>query len=1008
MPDNLPGSEGAPQSPSPSPGSGKKSPSGRVVVTLSSVAKMAPPNLVESGVVVAPPKLVPPLADHAPRGSILPAKETVAATHRRLTIPQEKQPQLNRTMEVKLPPKSGVLPKMTSLANMPISPAGTKTGNLPPVTLSPQSGQETRRTTPPPLPAKAAVEPKAPRKSLLPFRLKPFSFGARTPEESIFPDAKAEPTPAAENPPGWKHLEPGELPTPPGGLQSLAAFADNQRALEAAKAKSTDSLVLPSAAPEPPPLPEEKPSSAVHAVPPLMGGVAPAPVEKFRLPPPLFEAKKDVAVAKAPAMLDSGATSHVSSPITVGPAIAHVPLPSARPAATPPPLPVKTSVAPIESTATPPRLGKLAFIPELPEKVSTPPPVLPSVTPAAPAPASGLEFPPLPATKLPTVEPAAPTPVSSVEKFAPLPVATGKLPPVTPASPVEKFQPLPGAASKVPPVAAPSVVEKVEPPSIPVAEVLTVPPTASVPPAVEKSEPPPKVEEKSGVEKPPLVPPPIFVAPPIVESKAPPLVTRTVESPAASSPKLRPPTLPRANKPPEVEKAVPILAPVDPMSDVILPAVLTSVVTGAVAENEKLNPPAKKDAPALAKTGVISSSPPVPEITVKAPTTRSARAKKRRLVSTVLFYLILIAGIGPLLYLMTIHFSTETRLEGQVIPPTGTLLNNEVWIVTDFHELASGIADDLAAERAPKLQEIQERQDHVQRAQADIAAREERIRLLQEQVQAAKDEIASVIKDAHDAAQKVWDGPGAGLQDEYKSRLSQLGSSIAARAKSLNLPYTPDPAYQSPEVWANAYRLALYQTPPGVDGVKEHQWIEDQLKQWRDFTKSVDDRQQKLRQQAAQIQLSPTPRVTELNGKIDDLQHRIDSTLAEEEPLKTELQQAQTDLVQSQTAEAGLDAKYYTQLDALPETNISKRLPMLPNGRFSWSHLEKDSPFAEDEKTHNYWLFARAVRPDGRQYWALTHFSISENSIMPMLIQPSTFVSTKAILRPDLPPDEQQ
>ena len=336
------------------------------------------------------------------------------------------------------------------------------------------------------------------------------------------------------------------------------------------------------------------------------------------------------------------------------------------------------------------------------------------------------------------------------------------------------------------------------------------------------------------------------------------------------------------------------------------------------------------------------------------------------------------------------------------------LLSDEVWIVTDFRDLASGIADDLASERAPKVQEIQEKQEHVQRAQADIAAREERIRLLSEQIQAAKDEIAAVIKQAHDAAQRVWDGPGAALEDEYKTRLGQLEDAITARAKSLNLNYVPDDTYRSPEVWANAYRLALYQTPAGVDQVKEHQWIEDQVKAWRDFTKSFDDRKEKLRLQAAQIQLSPTSHVTDVNAKIDDLQHRIDGTESEEEPLKTELQQAQSDLAQAQTAEAGLDGKFYQELYDLPKSSITKRLPLAQNGRFSWSHLEKDSAFSQGDRSHSYWIFSRAIRPDGRQYWVLAHFSIAQNTLVPIVIEPSSFISTKSILRPDLPDDEQQ
>jgi peptidoglycan hydrolase CwlO-like protein len=407
-----------------------------------------------------------------------------------------------------------------------------------------------------------------------------------------------------------------------------------------------------------------------------------------------------------------------------------------------------------------------------------------------------------------------------------------------------------------------------------------------------------------------------------------------------------------------------------------------------------------------------SNVPPVPpsaEISTSTkknlPLTRAERAKKRRVWSTVAFW----AGIFPAtivgLFMAALHFGRDTRVEGQIIPPAGMMLNNEVWIVTDFRSLATGIAEDLAAERTPLMQEIQERQDHVQRAQADVAAREERIRMISDEIQSSKDEIEAVVKESRDATQKIWDVDGAQIDAEYASRIAELRKTIEDRARSLNLKYQPDPTYESPEVWANAYRLALYEVPPGVDTVKEHTWLGDEMKQWRDYEKTLDDRKEQLREKAAQIKLAPAPKIADLNAKIEDLQQRSDATEAEEVPLKAELQQAEADLVQAQAADAGLDDKYYKQLDQLPAEAVTKHIPLASNGRFTWI---EDDVFVEGEKEHHYWLFARATRADGRQYWALQHFGISKNQTLELTIEPSGFVSTKAILRPNLSPDEQE
>ena len=359
------------------------------------------------------------------------------------------------------------------------------------------------------------------------------------------------------------------------------------------------------------------------------------------------------------------------------------------------------------------------------------------------------------------------------------------------------------------------------------------------------------------------------------------------------------------------------------------------------------------------------------------------------------------------LILASLHFGRDTRVEGQVIPPADMALANEVWIVTDFTSYASGIAEDLAAERTPIQQEIQERQEHVQRAQADVAAREERIRLIQEEIQAAKDEIASIVKQSRDATQQIWNSDGAAIDDEYQSKFNQLKKAIADRAASLKLKYQPDDNFQSPEVWANAYRIALYDAPSSVDSVKEHQWLSDQMKQWRDLEKSLDDRKEQLREKAAQIKQAPAPKITDLNSKIEDLQQRSDSTMSEEEPLKAELTQAQADLAAAQAADATLDDKYYKELYSLPEGSIVNhiRIPIKSNGRFTWI---EDNSFVEGEQEHRYWIFARAIRADGRQYWSLHRFAIGKNQTVELVFEPGGFISTKAILRPNLSPDEQE
>ena len=886
MPDNPPESENT--APDADPVETQKSSSDRPSVPLSSVAKAPPPLPVGGTRPVAPPKHVGPL-DTPGRGTILPTRDTPSGP--------PVASQLSRTMEVILPPKTGVLPKIGTFSGPSIIPPAITTP-APVEAKKADAPAEARASTPPPLPVVTPAPEHDSVKRLAPFKLKAIPLSDSKQEDSIFSEPDS--VQVEEKPKGWKHLEPGELPP--------------LRAEPAAPVEPEKSAAPATPEPEAPaPAAVVAPLEPPKTVPPLVGAGAPTPSGKLRLPPAIK--KSEPTVSKAPALTQPSSTPTLPPPLPVVASVTKVPVSALRTAALPPPLPVAKEVVP-------PAIGDapVAIEAKSPEKSPTPPPIPDRSTPPVEAKSN---------------VPALPGSASAV------------IPAVTAVGVYGAIVAKDGTTS----------LPRLRAPALPRA---SKPPEDFKPLPAEVAEPSPPKDPAAPVEAAPA-PEPIVIAPPIKE-----------------------------------------IAPANP------PLISRDKSTGQVTEPPPPVPRGRRGRPApVAKAPAPKAVEPKKEEEEKLPLTRSERTKRRQLIGTIVFYAILVLVLGPLLYFLTLHYSSETRVEGQVIPPQGTLLNNEVWIVSDFRGSEAGVAEDLALARAPKLQEIQERQDHVQRAQADIAAREQRIHLLQDQIQAAKDEINSVVKQAHDAAQHVWDGPGADLENEYQSKLTGLQQAIAARAKSLGLNYQPDPTYQSPEVWANAYRLALYQTPPGVDGVKEHQWIEDQLKAWRDYTKSFDDQKEKLRLQATQIQLSPTQQVSDLNDKIEDLQHRVDSTESEEEPLKAELQQAQSDLAESQTAEAGLDDKYYQELYSLPKNSIIKRLPMLENGRFTWSHLEKDSAFAEGEKVHNYWIFARAVRSDGRQYWALARFPIGPNSILPLFIQPDSFISTKAILRPDLSPDEQ-
>jgi hypothetical protein len=653
---------------------------------------------------------------------------------------------------------------------------------------------------------------------------------------------------------------------------------------------------------------------------------------------------------------------------------------AAAPVEAKPLAPLKRAVPP---PLPPPTLQKAPALTEA--KASTPPVhdkttephVVPHVPPLVAQDASA------PETEPNRPPPPAIVPPADTPKFDPM-AQTVKLTPLSAApaaSPTQGVLPLPETPKRVIPIVVPTAEAKAPDPAT---AKHRLPPRSS---ATGRLRPAPEAGTSPVVQKPTVIPPKIFPITPAAAVDPSGLASVKPAPPLSSTPQavkssVTPPTIPLQGsriKPPTIplRSAPAVAAAFAPISPLIRDK--------PVEDEEEDSGEEVPTAPAVA---------------------RAMKKRRRRLVGIITFYALLVILL-PCLYEEALYFTQETRVEGQVIPPPGMLLGNEVWIVTDFRDLAAGIADDLASDRQIKVQDMQEKLGHVQRAQADVATREARIRLLKDQIQTDTDEETSLMRQARDASQHVWDGPGAEMEADYQSRLGALNQAIATRAKANNLPYNPDPSFYSPEVWANAYRLALYQVPAGVDAVKEHTWLETQMKAWHDFTKAMDAKEASLRQEAAQLKLQPIARVADLKSQVADLQQRIDATLAEEEPLKAELDQARTDLATVQAEEQALDAKPYEQLDALPEKNVTKRLELQRNGRFSWREVEKENKYAADEKTHVFWIFARAVRADGRQYWALNRFSVAKDATTLLMIEPDSFISTKTILRPDLSPDEQ-
>ena len=316
MAGSPPGSEGAPRLPSAKletrrsavlpPPLHKKSSTDRVIVKLSSVAKLPPPLAT-----AAPPKQVPARTS-APPGAILPPKEAAGKTG---GAPPLRQPQLNRTMQVKLPEKSGILPKLTTLASMPLTPVGSKAAEESLLVAPVLTKQSESLAKPPPLPAVQPEEKNAAGR-ITAMKLKPLRMETSGPGESIFPDEE----------PKALRSEPAMSASAP----SLSVEGTSAETVNRAPGLRDDGAAKPPGGLLPPPIPSavEKPAALPHA-PPLVVRAPGESSEKHRLPPALRKAAVTPSeIPQAPPLVEppmensaekNAAPSALAMPVSLAP-----------------------------------------------------------------------------------------------------------------------------------------------------------------------------------------------------------------------------------------------------------------------------------------------------------------------------------------------------------------------------------------------------------------------------------------------------------------------------------------------------------------------------------------------------------------------------------------------------------------------------------------------------------------------------------------------------------------
>ncbi len=579
-----------------------------------------------------------------------------------------------------------------------------------------------------------------------------------------------------------------------------------------------------------------------------------------------------------------------------------------------------------------------------------------------------------------TPEPPSPTPDRDAPASPSQPGKPSLPPPLTPPPSLPPRQPLPTNLPLPPPL---THLPATPPPA---------PKTVEPEKATKAAEPAKAEVPKAPASVPaPIAPPPTLTPKPTIPATAPaPTPTAKVEPKEKEAPKTEPKPAPQPEaKPaapaPIVAKAAPTPTPAPPATATPPPA-----KTQAPLFKEKVPLPllSRTRKPGQAEG---SGNPAASSTTPSSSTSTPAAKPKRRLPRGLVRFLgwsvaiLFLSGLGY----GAVYYLRQTQVQGLILAPDA-VLPEKVAVVRDFSGDIATLRNEFRSARAPFEKDLTDKEANLTRIQSDLAVVEQRKKLFQQNADDANAEIASLLSKARQEADSLWENEGGALEAEYGTRTSDFLQALVARAASLKLTFHPegvDNPLRSPDVWANAFRLALYNPPPSVKATTELQCLEKQLADWHAFEKTYNDRRTALKAQADQIRKAVSPKLDEIHARVDKATADVAAAETDAAPLRDELATSKVEAEAARTRLSEQRTSYTAQLRDIPKRNFLQSLPVDSRGRFRWQHLENNTQFPPGD----YLLWVE-IEKENQPYWALVPFTIKEYHRLNLVLKPGAFL----------------
>ncbi|MDR1146634.1 MAG: hypothetical protein LBK71_10940 [Verrucomicrobiales bacterium] len=342
---------------------------------------------------------------------------------------------------------------------------------------------------------------------------------------------------------------------------------------------------------------------------------------------------------------------------------------------------------------------------------------------------------------------------------------------------------------------------------------------------------------------------------------------------------------------------------------------------------------------------------------------------------------------------LVIWLARETRVTFHV--NVGELkITDQPAVIYNFTGKVDLLRADYRRRLAPINLELNEVQNNLAAARADLAGKLERRRLLKGEMERLNAQIPGFIAQSNDALNDLWLKQGTALDEEYADTKEQYQRRLIERAGQLGVVYQRNREIDSIDVSVNAFKLALYGANKAVKVEDERKFAERLLAEWQQYQEDWQQRLGSMKDKSQAIRQQPGPKIEGVKEQLAKLRDDQAAAEADISSYQLEVRQYEARLAELDERLQQVTGRFMDDLLGAPRDFVKIRLKLTVDGTAELKNLEQHR---DDFPAGDYFLLVTAEKDD-QVDWALKKFTIKDHGRERIYVLRGDFVPARSYL----------